>query len=216
MRRICGGGSGVTGCIAHTRQDPEGLRDLWGLAVSVVATARARRATVSRAAGRGTGWRGFALPRLQARNSLLKSGLILGLVVVVWHIPTLFIHGLTGTALMVFVVSFVVALMSFIVVMTWLYNYTGGSLLLATLMHLGFNVALTLSVVPLEMQIAIVAGLHLVFALVVTLVPGSNSTSRGSKRVTEATPGTDCKDAAMCPSWSIVLRQDWNLRPSGY
>jgi len=124
--------------------------------------------------GEEVGWRGFALPRLQARYSALKSSLILGFVVVVWHVPTFFIQGLSGTALLVFIISFVVALMSFTVVMTWLYNHTGSSLLLATLMHLSFNVALTLAVVPLEMQVAIVAGLYLVLALVVTLVARPN------------------------------------------
>jgi membrane protease YdiL (CAAX protease family) len=139
--------------------------------------------------GEEAGWRGFALPRLQARYKALESSLILGLVVAVWHIPTFFIQGLSGTALLLFIVSFVVALMSFCVVMTWLYNHTGGSLLLATLMHLGFNVALTLSVAPLEVQVAILAGLYLVLALIVTLTAGASDLSRRSPRVTEATSG---------------------------
>jgi len=135
--------------------------------------------------GEEAGWRGFALPRLQARYSALKSSLILGLAVVVWHIPTWFIQGLSGGELLVFIVSFVVALMSFVVVMTWLYNNTEGSLLLAMLMHLTFNVALMLAVMPLEMQMAILAGLYLIFALVVTLVTGPGKLSRRSEKVTE-------------------------------
>jgi hypothetical protein len=83
-------------------------------------------------------------------------------------------------------VSFVVALMSFCVVMTWLYNNTRGSLLLATLMHLAFNIALTLSVVPLEIHIAIVAGLYLFLALIVTLTAGASDLSRESSRVTSS------------------------------
>ena len=125
--------------------------------------------------GEEAGWRGFALPRLQARHSALKSSLILGLLVVVWHTPTFFIQGLAGAALLLFIGSFAVALVSFVVVMTWLYNHTGGSLLLATLMHLAFNVAVTLSVMPLEVQMTILAGLYLVLALVVTLVTGPGS-----------------------------------------
>jgi membrane protease YdiL (CAAX protease family) len=125
--------------------------------------------------GEEAGWRGFALPRLQERHSALKSSLILGGVVAAWHIPTFFIQGLAGTELIVFVVAFVVALLSYTVVMTWLYNHTGGSLLLATLMHLAFNVALTFSVVPLQIQIAILAGLYLVFALVVAVAAGPDS-----------------------------------------
>jgi len=133
--------------------------------------------------GEEAGWRGFALPRLQARYSALRSSLILGLVVVVWHIPTFFIQGLAGGKLLIFIASFVVALMSFTVVMAWLYNNTQGSLLLAMLMHLAFNVALTLSVVPLEVQMVILAGVYFVFALVVTLIAGPDKLR--SEKVTE-------------------------------
>ena len=134
--------------------------------------------------GEEAGWRGFALPRLQARYSALKSSLILGLVVVVWHVPTWFIQGLSGGKLLIFIASFVAALMSFTVVMTWLYNNTQGSLLLAVLMHLAFNVALTLSIVPLEVQMAILTGSYLTLALILTLVTGPDTLSRQSEKVT--------------------------------
>jgi membrane protease YdiL (CAAX protease family) len=137
--------------------------------------------------GEEAGWRGFALPRLQKRYSALKSSLILGLLVVVWHVPTFFIQGLSGAALLVFVVSFVIALMSFVVVMTWLYNNTEGSLLLAMLMHLAFNVAVTFAVMPLETQIVILAGLYLVLALIVTLTAGPDRLSSRSEKVIEKT-----------------------------
>lgn len=130
--------------------------------------------------GEEIGWRGFALPRLEARYSALRSSLILGLLVVVWHIPTFFIQGLSGAALLVFIGSFVVALMSFVVVMTWLYNHTRGRLVLATLMHLAFNVAITLSVMPLETQMAILAGIYFVFALVVPLSSRPDMLAQGS------------------------------------
>jgi len=57
--------------------------------------------------------------------------------------------------------------------------------LLAMLMHLAFNVALTLSVVPLEVQMAILAGVYFVCALVVALVAGPNKLSRRFEKVTE-------------------------------
>ena len=53
-----------------------------------------------------------------------------------------------------------------------MYNNTNGSLLLAVLMHLAFNVALTLSIVPLAVQITILAGLYLILALLVTVIAG--------------------------------------------
>jgi len=121
--------------------------------------------------GEEAGWRGFALPRLQARYTPFRSSLILGLGMLVWHIPTFFIQGLSGTALLLFMVSFAVALLSFTIVMTWLFNHTGGSLLLAALMHLSFNVSLSVVAIPLQTQLAIVAGLYLVLAAIVTLLP---------------------------------------------
>jgi len=39
---------------------------------------------------------GFALPRLQAHYSALKSSLILGLLVLMWHAPAFFVQGPSG------------------------------------------------------------------------------------------------------------------------
>lgn len=38
-------------------------------------------------------WRGFVLPRLQARYSALISGLIIGVLGALWHLPLLFTEG---------------------------------------------------------------------------------------------------------------------------
>ncbi len=83
------------------------------------------------------GWRGFALPRLQARHSALVSSLILGLLWAGWHIP-LYVEGgnaAPGIPLPIFFVILVVLATLF----TWLYNNTGGSLVVTTLAHLSFN-----------------------------------------------------------------------------
>jgi hypothetical protein len=68
------------------------------------------------------------------------------------------------------------------------YYGTRGSLVLAALMHLAFNAALALSAVPLATQLAILAGIYLVFAVVVTIVAGPSSLSRRSERVTGSAP----------------------------
>ena len=41
--------------------------------------------------GEEPGWRGFALPRLQAEHSPLVATLILGVIVAVWHVPLIFL-----------------------------------------------------------------------------------------------------------------------------
>lgn len=72
------------------------------------------------------GWRGYALPRLQARFSPMKATVILGAVWGVWHLPL-------GPLNMI--VPFVLAFFY-----TWLYNRT-GSVLLAILLHASFTPA---------------------------------------------------------------------------
>lgn len=83
------------------------------------------------------GWRGFALPRLQARRSPLVSTLFLGLAWGIWHIP---LYGPVG-----FVVPLILAFFY-----TWLYNRT-GSVLICLLLHASFTPAqnlLTLAAAP--------------------------------------------------------------------
>jgi membrane protease YdiL (CAAX protease family) len=73
------------------------------------------------------GWRGYALPALQARRSALGASLILGVLVAGWHLPLF----ATGDASWSEVGSMVGAT----VVLTWVFNGTGGSVLLTMLLH---------------------------------------------------------------------------------
>jgi len=43
--------------------------------------------------GEEPGWRGFALPGLQAGRSPLVATLILAVLVVIWHVPLFFLEG---------------------------------------------------------------------------------------------------------------------------
>ena len=85
-----------------------------------------------------TGWRGFALPLLQARMTPLAATVIVGLMWGVWHFPArpdilAGEYGLWGGALLlgILLVRFVVLS----VVMTYFYNRVGGSTLIAIAMH---------------------------------------------------------------------------------
>ena len=88
-------------------------------------------------AGEEIGWRGYALPRLAERLGLARAGLLLGVVWAVWHLPGFFIPGNanTGQSFPVFLLQ-VTALS---IALAWLYWRTGGSLLLAMLMHAAVN-----------------------------------------------------------------------------
>lgn len=89
------------------------------------------------------GWRGFALPALQDRFTILAASITIGLVWAVWHLPAFIfeIPGYTGSfalyALLVIGIS---------IIFTWLYNSLDGSALLAMLLHGGINAAPSLGV----------------------------------------------------------------------
>ena len=85
-----------------------------------------------------TGWRGFALPILQARMTLLAATVIVGLMWGVWHFPARpdilsGAYGLLGGALLLGIL--LVRLVVLSIVMTYFYNRVGGSTLIAISMH---------------------------------------------------------------------------------
>ena len=80
--------------------------------------------------GEEMGWRGYVLPRLQAKNNALTSTLILGLIWAIWHLPKYVTHlniAVFGWAALHF--------LAFAVIQTWLYNNTKGSLLIVAVSH---------------------------------------------------------------------------------
>ncbi|HRQ42440.1 MAG TPA: type II CAAX endopeptidase family protein [Chloroflexota bacterium] len=83
------------------------------------------------------GWRGFALPRLQARYGPLPASLILGVAWAIWHAPIWFIPEAGFNTLPFLVFALFTIAMS--ILFTWLYNGTGGSVLLPALAHAAIN-----------------------------------------------------------------------------
>jgi membrane protease YdiL (CAAX protease family) len=77
--------------------------------------------------GEEPGWRGYALPAFQAKTSPLIAALIVGLLAAGWHLP-IFLVG-AASPFEVF------APFALGIVASWLYNRTGGSALLALVLH---------------------------------------------------------------------------------
>src|SRR5918994_1101752 len=85
------------------------------------------------ALGEEPGWRGFALPGLQSTLSPLVSTLILGVAVTVWHVPLLFLEeGLLQPSI---IVGFLLGSFAVTFFYTWLFNHTGGSVLMTLVAH---------------------------------------------------------------------------------
>jgi len=84
--------------------------------------------------GEELAWRGFALPRLQAKYNALTSSLILGVFWGLFHLPLFFT--LTGSSQAgTNFITFLLSTVSLTVLFTWMYNHTRGSVLLAYLLH---------------------------------------------------------------------------------
>lgn len=88
-----------------------------------------------------TGWRGFALPRIQHRFGPLGGSLLLGLLWGGWHF-FLYLPGWIGAGSVTGVVNaviFVAFTVTVSVLFTWLSNNTRASLLLVMLLHGSVN-----------------------------------------------------------------------------
>src|SRR5215217_5050731 len=82
--------------------------------------------------GEEPGWRGFALPGLQTSRSPLVTTLILAVLITGWHLPTFFLEGGFQPSIFVGAVLGTVAVTFWY---TWLFNHTGGSVLITLVSH---------------------------------------------------------------------------------
>ena len=83
------------------------------------------------------GWRGLALPLFQRRFSPLWSGLIIGAIWGVWHLPAFFIGGTVHYEWEF--AAFFLGVISLSVIMTALFNASRGSIIIAGLFHFQIN-----------------------------------------------------------------------------
>jgi hypothetical protein len=79
------------------------------------------------------GWRGFALPLLQRRMAPLWAGVMLGLVWSVWHLPAFYLAGTPQNGWEI--LPFFLGTTAVSVILTPLFNRSGGSILLAGAFH---------------------------------------------------------------------------------
>jgi len=86
------------------------------------------------------GWRGFLLPRLQDRFSPLVASLLIWFPWALWHAPLDF-TGYAGPTFAAYLRTRVFILIPLSIIMTWVYNRSGKTILSAALFHSAFNVA---------------------------------------------------------------------------
>src|SRR5204862_4859135 len=115
------------------------------------------------------GWRGTALRWLLARWSALISSLVLGVLWWTFHTPGfllgLFSPGFTPLGALVGAIALTVLI-------TWMFNNTGGSLIPGSLMHLSINFVTASGVSASPLLYGLTVGGLVVAAMGVVLVYG--------------------------------------------
>lgn len=92
--------------------------------------------------GEEVGWRGVLLPRLQTQMSALSATMIVAVVWTLWHLPLFwFVEGYTSMDLAGFGGLFF-SFLTGAVIMTWLYNASGGNLLAVALFHASLDITI--------------------------------------------------------------------------
>lgn len=89
--------------------------------------------------GEEIGWRGFVLPRLQRTMSVSRATLSLGLLWVLWHLPAFFYLETYQAMAWVVLPGMIFGVLCGAVLLTWLYNGTGGSVLMVAIWHALFD-----------------------------------------------------------------------------
>jgi len=131
------------------------------------------------------GWTGFAVPTLlRQRHSVLATGLFVGVLWGLWHfLITFWASGTSSGALSLAgflpaVLFYVGSLPAYRVLMVWVYDRTGESLLLAMLMHASFSASM---LIQQPLGLALVPGLawNLVLAAALWVIVGAVALAHG-------------------------------------
>ncbi len=85
--------------------------------------------------GEEPGWRGYALPRLQTMFGPFRATLLLGLLWAFWHTPLFFVKGWTDFPFGVFVM----AVVGWSLIITFVFNLSGGNVVVAVVAHSAAN-----------------------------------------------------------------------------
>jgi membrane protease YdiL (CAAX protease family) len=152
--------------------------------------------------GEELGWRGFALPHLQARYNGLVASLILGVLWAGWHLANATIPGLQYylygfPAFLFFVVAQTV-------LFTWLFNHTYGSVLFAWIFHAWINISNSLFFVGDQITQWWLVGAGSPPLQPVLLVEGPNLARNASATYRESPRATFNLDRSYCANERIT------------
>lgn len=137
--------------------------------------------------GEEFGWRGYAVPRVQARHGALAASLIIGAFHALWHVPLFFIEGVGQHAiaqqigLVPSMLGYSMLVLALAVQATWIFNNTAGSVLLVATYHGAANASAVL-VDPTSGRMTGIYAYTLVTVAVSVLVVAVFGSARLSRR----------------------------------
>lgn len=107
------------------------------------------------------GWRGFVLPLLQRRMAPIWASLVVGVIWGFWHTPAFLLSGAVHSGWAY--IPFFVGTLALSVIMTPLFNRSGGSILLPALLHWQLNNPLWPDVQPYDTWLFVIVAVVIVW-----------------------------------------------------
>ncbi|MEQ1764650.1 MAG: CPBP family intramembrane glutamic endopeptidase [Pyrinomonadaceae bacterium] len=117
--------------------------------------------------GEEIGWRGFLLPYLLERYSLLVSSMIVGIIWALWHVPNFLLPAYHHYELPFS--AFTITTTAFSILFAWFHMNSTGSLLIALIFHAALNL-FSLSGLDPTAQIWSKAAIYTLMALTIIIV----------------------------------------------
>jgi membrane protease YdiL (CAAX protease family) len=90
------------------------------------------------------GWTGFMQHALQERRGPLMASILVAPAFILMHLPPLLMDSGVGLALLIFTAALVIVAVFFRILIMWLYNSSGRSVLVVALFHSAYNSATSL------------------------------------------------------------------------
>jgi membrane protease YdiL (CAAX protease family) len=135
------------------------------------------------------GWRGFALPRMERLQGPILASVILGVMWALWHLPQFLVPtwaATSGGGGILGITFFTLTVIPFMIVITWVFNNTRASVLVAILVHTSidaFTIPLgamfsALAAVPIALPFIFIIGFGVVGVVLIVLTRGHLSYGR--------------------------------------
>lgn len=139
--------------------------------------------------GEELGWRGFALPRLQATHSALKASLLLSVGWAIWHLPAFWYRPGYSSMTTPAIAGWFFSLVTGAVLLTWLFNSSRGNLLVVSLFHAAVDLVFTTKVAEGKI-VSLMGALIVVWSVAILVLGRPANLSRFAKVTLPPTKGS--------------------------